>query len=105
VGVFFADIQNILDVLLRFWLYMSPVLYYLGDFHDKIVRYHHSIFWYHLYLLNPMTNILQCYNIIVYEARPPDWGFVVRAAVAAVITFIFGLWIFHRAEGQIGKYV
>jgi len=117
VGVFFADIQNILDVGLRLWFYLSPVLYTLSDIRDTTTDY-----VYQIYLLNPMTSIVEMYQALVMGdlvskgvgeaavtvvtgSHLPDWHFVVRAAVAAVVTFVIGLRVFARGEGQIAKYV
>jgi len=104
VGVFFADIENILDVGLRLWFYLSPVLYPISVVQDKIDKLDQPILM-QIYLLNPMVHVLQAYEAPVVESRLPDASFVLGAAVSALVAFTLGLFVFTRAEGQMAKYV
>lgn len=104
IGVFFADVQNILDVGLRLWFYMSPVLYPIALVQGKAAELNQPII-YQLYLLNPMTSMLQAYEGPVQLGQLPEPRFVIGAAIAAVVSFVVGLFVFSRAEGQIAKYV
>jgi ABC-type polysaccharide/polyol phosphate export permease len=102
LGVFFADIQNILDFALRLWFYLSPVLYTLTDISRKFAG---KPLLEDLFLLNPMTSVLQLYEAPVFLGRAPDPYFIGRAALAACISLAVGLYVFSRAEGQLSKYV
>ncbi len=102
IGVFFADIQNILSVGLRLWFYMSPVLYYLEDVQKKTAD---QPLLYKLYMANPMTNFLQAYESLVARGQWPQFGHVAYALVFSVLLFLLGLFVFSRCEGQVEKYV
>jgi len=102
VGLFFADIQNILGVGLRLWFYMSPVLYPLALVQKKTAERPDLMA---LYLTNPITSVLQCYNAVLLENRLPAGGYVLYGVGAGVAAVLLGLWIFSRGEGQIAKYL
>ena len=102
VGVFFADIANILGVVLRLWFYMSPVLYPLALVQSKTET---RPLLFKLYMLNPMANILDTLGSLVERAQLPDSGQVIYALVVGLSCLLLGIFIFARAEGQIGKYV
>jgi ABC-type polysaccharide/polyol phosphate export permease len=102
VGVFFADIQNILGVVMRLWFYVTPILYPLSLMERKAAGYP---LLFKLYLLNPMVSLVECYAALAQEARLPDPQMVLNAAVTGVAVFLLGLFIFSRSEGQLTKYV
>jgi ABC-type polysaccharide/polyol phosphate export permease len=104
IGVFFADVHNILDVLLRLWFYMSPVLYYLHDIQTK-AEAAGAPFYYYLYLANPMASLLHSFESVTVDAELPHLVFVGYAAVIGLTVFLLGIYVFSRAEGEIGKYV
>lgn len=102
VGLFFADIQNILNVGLRLWFYMSPVLYPLSLVESKTAGRPELL---RLYMLNPMVNILKGYHTPVLERAWPGLGELGYALGFSVALVLVGIFIFSRAEGQIAKYV
>jgi len=105
VGLFFADIQNVLGVLLRLWFYMSPILYPLRLVQDKTAARPHLL---GLYMLNPMTNMLESYYSLVgvmTEPHVPPVSYIAYALAFSLGLVLAGLFVFARAEGQIGKYV
>ena len=102
VGLFFADIQNILNVGLRLWFYMSPVLYPLALVQEKTADRPDLMA---LYLANPITSVLQCYNAVVLDKGLPGGGYVLYGVGAGVAALLLGLWVFTRGEGQIAKYI
>lgn len=102
VGLFFADIQNILNVGLRLWFYLSPVLYPLALVQRKTAN--RPDLW-ALYLSNPMTSVIQCYHTVVLDRALPSTAYVVYGAVSGAVVLLLGLWIFARGEGEIAKYI
>ena len=102
VGLFFADIQNILSVVLRLLFYMSPILYPLSVVEGKTADSPHLLT---LYMLNPMANLLQAYYAPVLKGTLPDLAQVGYALAFSVALLVLGLFAFARAEGQIAKYV
>jgi len=116
VGVFFADIENFLEVGTRLWFYLSPVLYPLSDV-AKRVKGKPLVF--DIYLANPMTGILVGHDFAIFMNHPAlltsfqdhnmelfyPGVFILRSLLAGVVVLVIGLYVFSRAEGQIGKYV
>jgi len=102
VGVFFADIQNILGVFFRLWFYMTPILYPLSLVQEKAARYSLLL---KLYMLNPMTSILECYTALTQKAAFPQVGQLLYALVIALLFFALGILVFSRRQGQLAKYV
>jgi ABC-2 type transport system permease protein len=102
IGLFFADVENILAVLLRLWFYLSPVLYGLELVRQRTEA---SPFLYRLYLLNPMVSIIECYQACVQRAQWPAVQFVSYALVSSIATLLIGVLVFRRMEGQVAKYV
>ncbi len=102
VGVFFADVENILNVLLRLWFYMSPILYDLALVRERTAS--HPIL-YSIYMANPMTNLVESYQALVARGELPQVEHVAYAFASSLVMLLIGIFIFSRAEGQIGKYV
>jgi len=105
IGLFFADIQSILGVVQRLWFYMSPVLYPLSLVQGKTG--HHHFMW-KLYMLNPMTNMLESYYAVVGvlgKPHPPSITYIGYSLAVSVGLVLLGLFVFARAEGQLAKYV
>lgn len=62
VGVYFKDINNILNFLLKLWFYLSPALYQLESIPEKI----RFLWW-----INPMTALFISYrNLFMYNLHP-----------------------------------
>ncbi len=102
VGLFFADIENILGVLLRLWFYMSPILYPLDVVLRKTIHRPQLL---KIYMLNPMTSMLEAYYAPVMRAQLPSFSHVAYALAFSLVLISVGLLVFSRAEGQIAKYV
>ncbi len=102
VGLFFADIENILRVCLRLWFYLTPILYPLDVVRKKAASYP-SLF--SIYMLNPMANLLEAYYAPIMNGRFPPLSYIAYAFIFGIALLFLGLLIFSRAEGQVAKYV
>lgn len=79
LGVYFKDINNILQFTIRLWFYLSPTLYSLQDVPDKI-----RILWW----INPMTTFYASYrNVFLYGKSPlyPQLGFWVAISLLIIV--------------------
>lgn len=84
VGVYFRDLLNLLQFVVRIGVYASPVLYSLSDLPDQYHR---------IYLLaNPLAPLITSYKNILINAQMPSlyllWFAVVSAALWAVAVLI-----------------
>lgn len=87
-NLFFRDVKYIVDVILTFGIFFTPV-FYEANMLGKLGT---------LLLLNPMGAILENINNVVVLHQAPDYLWLAYSAVWAIGGF-FGAWyIFHRTE-------
>jgi ABC-type polysaccharide/polyol phosphate export permease len=96
LGVYFRDLQNILQFLLRIWFYLSPGLYMVSD---RIPEKYQG-----LYMLNPFAALFTSYKNILVLGLPPS-TYMLIAAVVSVVILIVGFGLFTRQENQFAKVI
>ncbi len=87
-NLFFRDVRYIVDVLLTFGIFFTPVLYDAKLFGR----------WEPLLLLNPISSILEALNQVVVLKQAPDPFWFSYAAVMSVLCFWGSWFIFHKLE-------
>ncbi len=87
-NLFFRDVKYIVDVILTFGIFFTPVFYSASMFGK----------WKTLLLLNPIGSILESINDVVVLHQAPDMMWVSYAAVWSVGGFFLSWWIFHNTE-------
>ncbi|MBN2119597.1 MAG: ABC transporter permease [Candidatus Omnitrophica bacterium] len=87
-NVFFRDVRYIVDVVLTFGIFFTPVFYEASMFKD----------WKIILLLNPVASILESMNAVVVFHKMPDIFWFTYAGVASAVMFISGLSVFHKSE-------
>lgn len=94
LGIYFRDLQNILQYSLRLWFYLSPALYSVKD---RIpVRFQH------IYMLNPFAALFTSYkNILIRGEAPSDYMFVV--VLASLTILIIGFIVFDKKEAKFAR--
>lgn len=108
INVAYRDARNIVDLILMFATWASPVLYSWEMVHDKAPDW-----LYQIYMLNPMTVGVELFHsafwLPVVEGLPgsdrPDlllmktlWGFLIALAV-----LFFGQFVFRKLEGNFAQ--
>ncbi|MBF0521319.1 MAG: ABC transporter permease [Nitrospirae bacterium] len=87
-NLFFRDVKYIVEVVLAFGIFFTPVFYDASMFGK----------WERILLLNPVGSILECISrVCVYKQSPDPIWFSYCALWSAGIFFI-GLRVFHKAE-------
>jgi len=87
-NLFYRDVRYIVDVILTFGIFFTPVFYEASMFPQ----------WETALLLNPIGAILESINRVVVLQKAPDVIWLVYAGFWAIICF-FGSWyIFHKTE-------
>ncbi len=95
LGTYLMDLTNIIQFLIRLGMYMSPILYSVGD---RIPEDYQTLYMY----VNPFAGLLESYKNVVVLGSPPS-EYVAVAAVMAVIVFFAGAWYFARDEYKLVK--
>lgn len=90
VTVIWRDVRYVVPLALQLLMYMSPVVYPLTLVPEQ---------WRALYLLNPMSGLIENYRRITIYGLLPAWEMLIPSALIAIVTFVAGYVYFKRAEG------
>lgn len=93
VNLFFRDSQRIISVLMRIWLFASPVFIPMSRIPEQYMR---------IYELNPMTQVLMTWRDAFYlpAFHPERYPQMLAVAVAV---FLFGRLIFRAQEPKFAE--
>jgi len=87
--VYLRDLEHLVDVLLRAWFYLTPILYPLDAIPEK--------YWF-LFKLNPMYHFVHLFQACIYYGREPDFLSMVCAPAIALFVFFSGAAVFFWRE-------
>ncbi len=87
-NLFFRDVKYIVEIILTFGIFLTPVLYPASAFH------HYEP----LLLLNPIGSILESLSDIVVFNRFPAFIWFIYAGVSSILVFFIGLMVFEKTE-------
>ncbi len=90
----FRDTERLLGILLRLWMFVSPIFYSLANVPSRLRR---------LYELNPMSFILECFRQVLLYHHIPSLTNIGGAIVAAVVTATIGFVFFHIHEPRFAR--
>ncbi len=104
VNVFYRDVQQIMDVVILAWFFLTPVIWDVNLLPiSKVVLGIDLPIQRLVYILNPMASIIAAYRDILYYGRPIGPDFFLRTAVTAVIVLLIGFGVFHRLSGRFAE--
>lgn len=89
LNVFYRDVNPVVQIALQLWLYLTPVAYPLALVPDRYRP---------LFLLNPLTGIVEGLRAIVVFGREPEWAVVGTSAALILLVFAIGLVLFKRTD-------
>ena len=87
-NLFFRDVKYIVEVLLTFAIFFTPVIYDVELFGD----------WSFWLLLNPIAPILEGLRSAVVLKQAPDLQWLAYSAVVSLLVFVGGWRLFQRLE-------
>ena len=87
-NLFFRDVKYIVEVLLTFAIFFTPVIYDVDMFGE----------WSFWLLLNPIAPILEGLRSAVVLKVAPDLYWVSYSGVVSIVLFAAGWWLFQRSE-------
>jgi lipopolysaccharide transport system permease protein len=95
--VHFRDVRDLLANLLTLWFFATPIIYPLTQAPERVRR---------LLNLNPFTQLAVAYQEVLF--RPGPFTQVTRllaAAVASLLIFLFGYFVFDRLRDTLAEEV
>tara|TARA_B100000686_G_C16748108_1_gene950739 strand:- start:805 stop:1581 length:777 start_codon:yes stop_codon:yes gene_type:complete len=94
INVFYRDVEHILDFLLLFWFYLTPVIYPVSMVPEQF----HPLLY-----LNPMFHILSLYRDILYSGVIPSLEFFASSLTIGIAALVGGWKIFAAFEQLAAK--
>jgi len=106
VNVFYRDVQNIMEVIILAWFFLTPVIWDVSLLPaSKVIAGVELPVQRLTYILNPMASIIAAYRDVLYYGRSIGFDFFVRTAVTALIILLIGFGIFHHLSGRFAEEV
>lgn len=89
VNVFYRDVNPVVQIALQLWLYLTPVAYPLSAVSARFRP---------LYMLNPLSGVIEGFRSTIVFGRAPDWPLVGVAATITMALLIVALALFKRMD-------
>ncbi len=90
VNVFYRDTQQILDVAVLAWFFMTPIFYPMDilpqSYQLPVLDLTLNV-WRLMYIVNPMASLVATYRVVLMHGAPPALDFLARTAVTAGAIF------------------
>jgi lipopolysaccharide transport system permease protein len=91
MNVFARDIRLALPLVTQLWLLITPVMYPLSTVPDSLRN---------LYLLNPMTGLVESFRAILLYGNAPSYELLAPAVVGSLVVMLVGGWYFGATEAR-----
>lgn len=87
--VYFRDLQHIMGIVAMAWQFLTPVMYSEEMVPEELMP---------VFLLNPMTKIINAYRSALYYGEFPDFGELILPTVISIVMLVIGLAVFHKLQ-------
>ena len=91
-AMYFADISEMFKLVLRAWMYLTPIIYPESLLQDN------GYGW--VLRLNPMYYLIQVFRKPFQLGTLPSWGELLPAALIAVVSLVIGWLLFTRYSDE-----
>ena len=89
LNVFYRDVNPVVQITLQLWLYLTPVAYPLSAVPPRLRP---------LYVLNPLTAIVEGLRSAILFGRPPDWQLTEISAAITIGLVVAAFIMFKRMD-------
>lgn len=89
LNVFYRDVSPVMQIGLQLWLYLTPVAYPLSAVPAEYRA---------LFLLNPLTGVVEGLRAVLVFGQPPDWEVVGISASLIVAIFLGAFLLFKSTD-------
>lgn len=100
LNVHYRDVGYMIDVLLTFGFYATPIFYPLSMVSGRL-----NGVLFQLYMLNPMASLITAYREALLNNQLPDAMLFVRPFVFAVVALVLGAYVFRRNAATFADYL
>ncbi len=87
--VYVRDLQHILGIVVMAWQFLTPVMYSSSKVPDQYKK---------LFMLNPMTPIIESIRSILYYKEVPHVSELLSATLFGVFFLVFGEFVFSKLQ-------
>ncbi len=89
INLFYRDIRHVVPLVTQLWMYMTPIIYPLSLVPHKYLS---------IYMMNPMSSIMDSYRRVALLGEPPMWGYLAIASLVSVVALVLGYRLFKKLE-------
>jgi lipopolysaccharide transport system permease protein len=92
VNVFYRDVQQLVQVAIQFWFWLTPIVYLPATLPDRVAD---------LLPWNPLFSVVQACQTIFLDQAMPDWSSLAYPALTGLVFAGLGIAAFARLQGEI----
>ena len=89
VNVYFRDTQQLVDVAILAWFFVTPIIYPLDIIKNSTLKLV-------LQIVNPMAGLVVAYQHVLYSGDWPQLSLLAITALEAVLVLVVGALVFRR---------
>jgi len=94
--VFFRDVVQLVQIVISFWIYVTPILYpltMLPDWAKKVMYF------------NPLYPFVETYQSLFVRGEPDSLRMIIYASLWALMFFVFGAFIFNKLKDEFADWL
>ncbi|WP_439690665.1 ABC transporter permease [Curtobacterium sp. SP.BCp] len=101
INVHFRDMQHLVGILLRLWMYLTPIIYPISLVENAVSP--RTAWLVDLYHVNPMEHFAVAFRNLLYDNRLPATSDLLWCVGAAFGMLALGFWIFAKNEKKLAE--
>lgn len=96
VSVYFRDILQLVQVMISFWLYVTPILYPVSMLPGWAQR---------VMYLNPVYPFVSVYQAVFLNGNMANWSMLFLSVVWAAVFFVGGAFVFNKLKYEFADWL
>lgn len=96
INVYVRDVQYMMNPIMMIWMYACPILYSISMIPERFIN---------IYRLNPMVNIMEAYQSILYAQTWPNFKALGITLLVAFVVLILGYLVFNKLQRRFAEEV
>lgn len=94
--VFFRDVVQLVQIVISFWIYVTPILYplvMLPEWAKKVMYF------------NPLYPFIESYQSLFVRGEPDNLHMIIYASLWALLFFVSGAFIFNKLKDEFADWL